>query len=155
MRLTPLLGLFLLAGCAAEVADPADPTDESSEALSTTYNFRCANLTKDNGFDNVVYLRVNKSKVVWNQKSDFTSTAGAMTAKHDPSYHAKGSIPYLRYQYVQLWDKGGSTDHEWKLEPELVAGGAKMHGGDLGGFAIHGETVDAYGSTKYVCFRTK
>ena len=78
------------------------------------------------------------------------ASAGAQTAKHDVDYRPKGSIAYVRYEY-----RDANAVHEWKLAPELVSGGMKMKGGDLGGFAVHGVTVDWYGSSKYVCFRTK
>ncbi len=152
MRLAPLFLTLVLAGCAADAGDPADESaDESADELASTFTYRCSRLNKfDDGFDPTDYLRVSKSKVVWNKTNDFRASAGALTAKHDVDYRPKGSIAYVRYEY-----RDANAVHEWKLAPELVSGGMKMKGGDLGGFAVHGVTVDWYGSSKYVCLRTK
>lgn len=156
------LGLFVLtiatAGCGTESPDATDDTEdsigESSDALkATSFTYRCTNLTEGDDFEDVTYLRVRASKVVYNERKTFTKAAGARTAQHDPDYRPRGKIKYVRYEHEELKPGGGQWTHEWKLEPALVAGGKTMTGGDLGGFAIHGITVNWYHSAKYVCFR--
>ncbi len=93
---------LLLCSCAAADGDSQENGDvlgESEDELSTKSRvYRCSGLTPRIPIlsDEVDYLRVTKTKVVWNATKDFHKSAGAQTANLDADYEAKGAVKYRR-----------------------------------------------------------
>jgi hypothetical protein len=154
------LSLLVVSGLLVGCGDDAPSSDESGDdesaeqALSaSTYVYRCAALGDvPDGWDSEAFLRVSKTKVVWNETKRFTKASGAKTAKRDTDYQPRGRVKYARFE--ENWTEGNHFGmREWRVEPEMLAGGKEMRSGDLGGFAIFGSRFDTYDTRKFVCFR--
>jgi hypothetical protein len=159
MRAVPvylLLASSLLAGCGADGIsnDESDDEESAEQALkAATYVYRCSALGDvPEGWDAEAFLRVSKTKVVWNDTKRFTKASGAKTAKRDTDYEPRGRVQYARFE--ENWTEGNQFGmREWRVEPEMLAGGKEMRSGELGGFVIFGSRFDTYDTRKFVCFR--
>jgi hypothetical protein len=147
MRRLFAIPFVLLTSCALA----PEGTDQGEEDLSTTFVYRCS-VTHTTG-TSPMYIRVSKTRVTYNEgNKDFTKAGGANIASRDWAYVSTSKTPYDRYVWKDPQD--ARLYEEWKIEPDMLTGGKKMKGGDLGGFAIKGSHGDWYASTDYVCFRT-
>ena len=143
-----------IVACGDAAIDDEEPLDDATQELSaSTYVYRCSALGEvPEGWDDEVFLRLSKTKVVWDVSKRFTKTSGAKTAKRDTDYQPRGRVQYARFE--EDWTEGNHFGmREWRVEPEMLAGGKAMRSGELGGFAIFGSRLDTYDTRKFVCFR--